>query len=360
MTKALSVHQLFEQESSTYTYLLVDELSKEAVIIDPVIETVERDLKFIKELGVNLKYILDTHIHADHITGAGELRKITGAKTGVSAMAKVDCVDMELTDQQMIEFGSQKIKVLATPGHTNTCLSYLCGSYLFSGDALLVRSCGRTDFQQGSNEKMYHTLKNVLYQLPEETVVMPGHDYRGFTRSSILEEKKYNARVNQNTSFEDFVKTMSELKLAHPKKIHMALPANLACGVKSKEEARMFQPQMVDGVPEISCEVLQRALKEQEGLLTKVKLIDVRRPDEYIGEYGHIKGAKLLTQGIELDNYLKQEDKETEIVFICRSGGRSGTATRVAQQMGFKKTINMTGGMIRWTQLGFEAEEINK
>lgn len=359
MQNELNVYQLFENESSTYTYLLVDKTTKEAVIIDPVLETVERDLKFIKELDVKLKFILDTHIHADHITGAGELRKQTGAKTGVSQMAKVDCVDIELQDQQILEFGQQKIKVLATPGHTNTCMSFLCEQYLFSGDALLIRSCGRTDFQQGSNEKMFNTLKNILYKLPEETVLMPGHDYRGFTRSSIALEKKYNARVNENTTFEDFAKTMSELKLAHPKKIHMALPANMACGVKPQESNRFFTPQMVDGVPEITCEVLQRAMSET-GFHNRVKLIDVRRPDEYIGEYGHIKGAKLLTQGLELENYLKQEDKDTEIVFICRSGGRSGNATRAAQIMGFKKTINMTGGMIRWTQLGFESEDINK
>lgn len=359
MQNELNVYQLFEAESSTYTYLLVDQRSLEAVIIDPVLETVERDLKFIKELGASLKYVLDTHIHADHITGAGELRKQTGAKSGVSHMAKVDCVDIELKDQQILEFGSQKIKVLSTPGHTNTCMSFLCENYLFSGDALLIRSCGRTDFQQGSNEKMFHTLKEVLYKLPQDTIVMPGHDYRGFTRSSIGLEKKYNARVNEKTSYEDFVKTMGELKLAHPKKIHMALPANMACGLKNADEARVFHPQMVDGVPEISCEVLLKAMSET-GFQHRVKLIDVRRPDEFTGEYGHIKGSKLLTQGIELDNYLKQEDKDTEIVFICRSGGRSGNATRAAQMMGFKKTINMTGGMIRWTQLGFEAEDINK
>jgi glyoxylase-like metal-dependent hydrolase (beta-lactamase superfamily II)/rhodanese-related sulfurtransferase len=360
MKSGLIFHQLFEQESSTYTYILADEQSKEGIIIDPVLETVDRDLKLINELGIKLKYILDTHIHADHITGAGLLRKATGAKTVVSQNSKVDCVDMLLEDGAEIKFGAHKIKALATPGHTSTCMSFLCDNYLFTGDVLLVRSCGRTDFQQGSSEKMFHSVKEVLFSLPDSTIIFPGHDYRGFTRSSIGEEKKYNPRINAQTSLEDFKKTMNELKLSHPKKIHLALPANMACGLEKNSAERVFHPQLVDGIPEISCEELHRTMKDHPDNLTNVKLIDVRRPDEYVGEYGHIKGAKLLTQGIELDNYLQQEDKSTEIVFICRSGGRSGNATRVAQNLGFKKTINMTGGMIRWTQLGFESEEKNK
>ncbi|NUM59729.1 MAG: MBL fold metallo-hydrolase [Bdellovibrionaceae bacterium] len=352
-------HQLFEAESSTYTYLLADKESKEAIMIDPVLETVDRDLKLLTELGLKLKYILDTHVHADHITGAGLLREKTGAKTGVSANAKVACVDIPLTQGQVLKFGSHELKVIETLGHTNTCMSFLCEERLFTGDSLLIRGCGRTDFQQGSNEKMFHSVREVLFKLPEDTIVFPGHDYRGFTRSSIKEEKEFNPRLNEKVSFEEFQKTMSELKLAHPKKIHMALPANLACGLKSEKEERIFHPQKVDGVPEISCEDLNITLKSNPAALEKIKLIDVRRPDEYVGEYGHIAGAKLVTLGEELEAYLKSEDKNSEIVFICRSGGRSGNATRIAQGIGFTKTINMTGGMIRWTQLGYIVEDKN-
>lgn len=226
-------HQLFETESSTYTYLIADRKTREAVLIDPVLETVDRDLQLITELGLKLKYVLDTHIHADHITGAGEIRKRLGVKTGISEHADVECVDIPLRDGQELLLGNKKIKVIATPGHTDTCMSYLFENMIFTGDALLVRGCGRTDFQQGSSDKLFNSVRNILFALPEDTIIYPGHDYKGYTSSSIAEEKKFNLRLNLSIDLGAFKKIMSELNLANPKKIHEAVPANMACGKKN-------------------------------------------------------------------------------------------------------------------------------
>lgn len=346
MKNDIIFHQLFEPESSTYTYIIADKKSKEAAIIDPVIETVDRDLKLINELGLKLMYVLDTHIHADHITGAGEIRKRTQAKTAVSHEANVDCVDIPLEDGQELLLGDKKIKVIATPGHTNTCMTYSFEGMIFTGDSLLVRSCGRTDFQQGSSEKLYESIQGKLYKLPEDTIVYPGHDYRGHTASTVGLEKKYNPRVGENKTRDEFKKIMSELKLANPKKIHEAVPANLACG--RKVESRNLNPQLVDGIPEVSCETVFG--KQEQVKAKKIKLIDVRNPDEFNNDLGHIHGAELVTLGPELSRFLEKGNRDDEIVFICRSGGRSAAATAESIRFGYKYTANMTGGMISWNE----------
>ena len=224
-------YQLFEAESSTYTYIIADKKTREAVIIDPVLKTVDRDLKLIKELELKLVYVLDTHIHADHITGAGEIRKRTHAKTAVSAEAEVKCADISLLDGQELFIGDKKIIALATPGHTNTCVSYYIAGMLFSGDTLLIRGCGRTDFQQGSSDKLYDSVHQKLFNLLDETLVYPGHDYHGQTVSTIALEKKFNPRLAESISRDEFKKIMIGLKLELPKKIQEAVSANLACGV---------------------------------------------------------------------------------------------------------------------------------
>lgn len=226
---SLLFRQLFDSESSTYTYLLGHQ--GEAVLIDPVLEHIDRDQTLIEELDLQLKYILDTHIHADHITGAGRLREKTGAKTAISAKAEVDCIDCPLIDGQVLEFGEKKLKVLHTPGHTETCASFYVDDFLFTGDALLIEGCGRTDFQQGSAETLFHSVREKLFLLPDETLVYPGHDYKGRTHSSIGDEKKQNPRLGLDKTKDDFVKIMSELKLSHPKKMDIALPANMKCGL---------------------------------------------------------------------------------------------------------------------------------
>ncbi len=223
-------HQLFEKETSTYTYLLADSDSKEAVLIDPVLETVERDLKLIQELGLKLIYVLDTHIHADHVTAAGEIRKRLGIKTAVSHGAKVDCADLTMKDGTEIKFGKHLLKVLETPGHTDSCISLVCEGRVFTGDALLIRGNGRTDFQQGSSDRLYESINQKLFALPANTQVFPAHDYNGQTSSTIEMEMEFNPRVGQRKTKQEFIEIMKNLKLDPPKKIHEAVPANMSCG----------------------------------------------------------------------------------------------------------------------------------
>jgi sulfur dioxygenase len=224
-------HQLYEAETSTYTYLLADEKSGEAILIDPVLETVERDFKLITELGLTLKYILETHIHADHITGSGELRKRTGAKTAISKHAAIQCADLTLSEGDKLTFGSIELNVLETPGHTDSCMSYKVNDRIFTGDVLLIRGTGRTDFQQGDAGKMFDSITKKIFTLPPETLIYPAHDYKGCSYSTVALEKKFNPRIGNSKSKDDFIKIMSELKLAYPKKIDIAVPANKLCGL---------------------------------------------------------------------------------------------------------------------------------
>lgn len=347
MARNIIFHQLFEPESSTYTYLIADKTTREAIIIDPVIETVDRDIHLINELGLKLQYTLDTHVHADHITAASELRARLKCKSAISEDAHVDCIDVPLKDGQEIKFGSFTIKALSTPGHTDSCMSFYMDGMVFTGDALLIRGTGRTDFQQGSANKLYHSINDKLFKLPDDTIVYPGHDYRGQTSSCIEMEKKYNPRVGGNRSEEEFVKIMSELKLANPKKIHEAVPANLMCG--NKKSNRVLRPQMVDGIPEVTPEDVKYNLG-------KVKLIDVRQKEEFNNEYGHIPGAVMFTLGPELVEFLEKGDRSEEMAFVCRSGGRSGQATKLSLDLGYKFTANLVGGMIRWNELKYPVE----
>ncbi|MBC7532428.1 MAG: MBL fold metallo-hydrolase [Oligoflexus sp.] len=223
-------HQLFEPESSTYTYLLADPATREAILIDPVIDTIERDIKLIQEYGLDLKYVCDTHVHADHITAADELRSRLGAKTCVSRNASLPCADIALKDGDFVKFGAYSLKVLETPGHSSCSLCFVLPDRVFTGDTLLVRGCGRTDFQNGSAEQLYDNVREKLFALPPETIVYPAHDYKGHTSSSIAMEKVHNPRLKDGVSREEFVKIMADLGLPVPKKLHEALPANLACG----------------------------------------------------------------------------------------------------------------------------------
>ncbi|MGJ4748357.1 MBL fold metallo-hydrolase [Leptospira sp. SA-E8] len=228
--KDILFYQLFEPQSSTYTYLIADMETKEAAIIDPVWETSDRDLKLIREHGLYLMYILETHIHADHITGAAEIRKNTMARTATSALAEIDCADILLEDGHILPLGNKKIQAIATPGHTSACMSFLFEGMVFTGDSLLIRGTGRTDFQGGSASKLYDSITQKLFSLPDETKVYPAHDYQGITSTTIALEKKLNPRIGNSRSKEDFKKIMEELQLRAPKKMHLALLANTSCG----------------------------------------------------------------------------------------------------------------------------------
>lgn len=226
------LQQLFESKSFTYTYLLADAETKDAVLIDPVLDAIDRDLKLVNELGMNLKYVLDTHIHADHITAAGEIRnRIRGVQTAAAQKAQVPCVDVQLKENDEIKFGSLVLKTIETPGHTDSSLSFYGEGMVFTGDALLIRGCGRTDFQGGCSEKLYQSVTEKLFKLPSDTIVYPAHDYKGFTSSTIEAEIKHNPRLGKEKTKEQFQNIMANLKLDYPKQIHVALPANMACGV---------------------------------------------------------------------------------------------------------------------------------
>ncbi|CAF3885706.1 unnamed protein product [Rotaria sp. Silwood1] len=229
--------QLYEAISSTYTYLLADPTTKEALIIDPVIETVERDAKLIQQLGLKLRYAVNTHVHADHVTGSGKLKTLFPECKSVLSKQSGAKADIYVQDGEFIKIGESGktpvvIECRSTPGHTNGCMSFVWHDYgaVFTGDAVLIRGCGRTDFQQGSADQLYTSIKTKIFVLPDHYLVFPAHDYTGQTCSSILEEKTHNPRLTK--SREEFIDIMNNLKLSYPKQIDKALPANLICGLQ--------------------------------------------------------------------------------------------------------------------------------
>lgn len=231
--------QLFDADTWTYTYLLADETTREAVLIDSVKEKVERDLKLLSELDLTLVYVLETHVHADHVTGAGDLRERTGAKTGTSEQGEVACADVQLKHGDTLNFGRHTLEVRSTPGHTDGCVTFVLTNsdvpMAFTGDALLIRGCGRTDFQQGSAESLFRSIHSQVFTLPDNTRVYPAHDYRGHTMSTVGEEKANNPRLGLRVPKSEFLEIMANLDLSDPKRIHEALPANLQCGKVEKD-----------------------------------------------------------------------------------------------------------------------------
>lgn len=223
--------QLFDTESSTFTYILAAPGSNQAVIIDPVDYHWERDLRHLERLSLQLVYVLETHAHADHVTSAGKLRELTGAQAAVPSGCGIDPAEVQLKDGDVIRFGDgEKVEALHTPGHTVGSMSYVWRGNVFTGDTLLIDGCGRTDFQGGSSEALYDSVTKKLFALPDETRMWPGHDYKGEAVSSIGWEKQHNARLANRTR-EDFCKLMSELNLPKPKLIDVAVPANRNLGL---------------------------------------------------------------------------------------------------------------------------------
>jgi len=227
--------QFYDPASSTLTYLLADEASKQAVLIDPVTENIDEYLGLISRAGLNLQYSLETHVHADHITGGGKLKTVTQAKTAVSQACGAETADIQLQDNDELVFGTEKIKVIATPGHTPGSVSFLWGDRLFTGDGLLINGCGRTDFQGGDPGKLYDAIVGRLFSLPPETLVYPGHDYNGRRVSSIAQEKLINPRLANKTK-DEFIDIMQNLNLPKPKLIDIAVPANRKCGVPEPQQ----------------------------------------------------------------------------------------------------------------------------
>jgi len=349
--------QLFDPQSSTYTYLLADSATREAVLIDPVFEQAERDAALAKELGVRLGWTLETHVHADHVTGAWLHRRRLGSKIALSRASGAEGADRYLEDGDRVEFGRRALEARATPGHTAGCMTYVLDdrSMAFTGDALLIRGCGRTDFQQGDAHLLYRSVREKVFSLPDFCQIYPAHDYRGLTSSSVGEEKLYNPRLAESVGEGDFAGYMENLGLAHPKQMDVAVPANLRCGRPEKEDAGTgagndWAPLSFTfgGIWELQPEWLEENLGA-------VQVLDVREPGEFGGVLGHIKGATLIPLGALVGN-LARLSKDKPVVAVCRSGARSAQATVLLRKHGFTRTANLAGGMLRWRGLRLPVE----
>ncbi|MCP5058591.1 MAG: MBL fold metallo-hydrolase [bacterium] len=242
--------QLFDPETSTYSYLLADEASRQAVLIDSVLEQLERDVLLIRELGLALRFAVETHVHADHVTASGRLREQLGAQVAVCAAAGVANADVALEDGAQLRIGALELEARRTPGHTAGCMTYACHAegMAFTGDALLVRGCGRTDFQEGDPHTLFRSVHEQIFSLPAETLLYPGHDYRGRTVTTVAEERGFSPRLRDGTSEEAFVEIMNGLDLAYPRKIKQAVPANLASGLIEDTKAVASEQEGEPGV----------------------------------------------------------------------------------------------------------------
>jgi sulfur dioxygenase len=338
--------QLFDPQSSTYTYLLADPASREALLIDPVFEQARRDAALIGELGVKLAWTLETHVHADHVTGAWLLREKLGSRIAVSKASGAEGADRYIENGEAIQFGKRHVEARATPGHTSGCTTYVLDdrSMAFTGDALLIRGCGRTDFQQGDARTLYRSVREQIFSLPDRCLVYPGHDYRGLTATSVGEEKLFSPRLAESIGEGDFVGYMTHLGLPHPKQMEAAVPANLKCGkpLHKTENEPEWAPLTYTfaGIWEVQPHWLEEHLRE-------VQIVDVREPDEFDGALGHVPGAQLIPLGT-LSRAAESLSKAKPVVVVCRSGARSAQATVLLGKAGFTKVANLSGGMLRW------------
>ena len=345
----LVFRQLFDPQSSTYTYLLGDGGGGKAVLIDPVFEQVRRDAALIDELGLSLVATLETHVHADHVTGAWLLKRRKGSQIMVSAAGGAAGADRYLVQDDVVAFGGRRLLVRTTPGHTNGCVTYVLddSSMAFTGDCLLIRGSGRTDFQQGDAAAMYRSVHDAIFSLPSDCLLYPAHDYRGLTVTSVGEERRFNPRLGGEIAVGDFTGYMKNMRLAHPKLIDVAVPANLRCGRPENETGLAaadpgWAPLHYSfaGVWEIDPHGLEEHAPE-------VQILDVREPDEFTGPLGHIAGAILIPLG-ELAGRAGELSRDRPIVAVCRAGSRSAQALSILQQNGFTNVANLTGGMLRW------------
>jgi sulfur dioxygenase len=332
--------QLFDSVSSTYTYLVASRHGGEALIIDPVLEKVDRYLQLVHELDLRLVKAVDTHLHADHVTGLGALRDRTHCVTVMGERTRADVVSMRVTEGERIEIEGVSLDVLYTPGHTDDSYSYLMGDRVFTGDTLLIRGTGRTDFQNGDARAQYESIFGKLLELPSETLVYPAHDYKGDTVSTIGEEKRFNPRL-QVGSVEEYVELMASLKLASPKMMDVAVPANMRVGLHQEEIAR--KGWAVTAV---------EALALHGG--RDVAFVDLREKSER-ERHGAIPGSLHapypdLEENISKGGILHELAEATgkRILFYCAFGERSAMAVEAAQNAGVQTAAHIEGGVDAW------------
>jgi len=336
--------QLFDSVSGTYSYLLASRPGGEALILDPVLEKADRYCQLLRELDLKLVKAVDTHLHADHVTGLGELRDRTQCITIMGDQTKADVVSMRVSDGDKITIEGLALDVMYTPGHTDDSYSYLMGDRVFTGDTLLIRGTGRTDFQNGSARAQYDSIFNRLLKLPEETLVFPAHDYKGDTVSTIGEEKRYNPRL-QVRGIDEYVALMGNLNLPNPKLMDVVIPANMHVGLHQDELAK-------EG----------RALDAYEAIKSlgrpDVLLVDLRENGER-AKHGTLPGA-LHAPYPGIDDSLKPGGMLREvatatgrrIVFFCAYGERSAMAVAAAKEAGLANTAHIAGGIDAWKKAG--------
>lgn len=332
--------QLFDPASSTYTYILFDEISRDALIVDPVDEQLERDLSTLRQYGLTLQWAIETHAHADHITSAALLAEHTGAKTAAPAGCGIGTAAVQLNDGDTLAFGAESVRALHTPGHTSGSMSFTWRDHVFTGDTLLIGGCGRTDFQSGSAEDLYRSITQVLFALPDATTVWPGHDYQGRTRSTIGTEKTGNARIAGKTQSE-FIATMESLNLPRPRRMDEAVPANLSSGVRHDAgSAGATAAQAATGYAgDVSAELAFAWWQAGEAVLVDVRT-DAER--EWVG---FVPGAVALAwkqwpgmaMNPQFDTALQAAvPAGQKVLLLCRSGVRSIAAAKRATELGLQ------------------------
>ncbi len=336
--------QLFEPVSGTYSYLLASRRGGEALIIDPVLEKVDRYLQLVEQLDLKLVKAVDTHLHADHITGLGALRDRTHCITVMGEQSKVDIVSMRLADGDYLQIEGISLEAIYTPGHTDDSYSFRLDDRIFTGDTLLIRGTGRTDFQNGDPRAQYESIFNRLLKLPDETLVYPAHDYKGDTVSTIAEERAHNPRL-QVKSVEEYVAIMNGLNLSNPKMMDVAVPANMHQGLAQEHIARQGWACSADqalhllGQPDINViDLRERRERERHGSIPGALHLPYPSLDEHIGPGG------------VLHELAKAANKT--LLFYCAFGERSAMAVQAAQDSGIQSARHIQGGIDAWKKAG--------
>ena len=354
----LVFRQLFDATSSTYTYLLGDPRTRQAVLIDTVFEQHPRDFALLSELDLSLVAVLDTHCHADHVTGAWLMQQATGCRIGISQRYQppIQGTDLLLDHGDRVTFGGRHLDVRATPGHTDGCLTLVLDDkgMAFTGDALLIRGTGRCDFQHCSAHALYRSITREIFSLPESCLLFPGHDYSGRTVSSVAEERTFNPRVGGAADERDFVGLMENLNLPHPKQIDVAVPANQRSGQPA--DGTVPRPADWGPVRQTYAGLLEIEPEWVAEHLEQVHVLDVRQPEEVQESLGSIANARLIPLS-ELKARLAEVPTDRPVVAVCHAGMRSGQATVILRSGGLARCANLRGGMLLWSQMGLPTRQ---